>query len=191
MSDTLTKQFTDAAEQQVKDSIDFHFDALVVKPNREINKLPESIFIQVFLPFFCGEKLITDEKDILVKWVSIAGAPTKEVQIIDDNGNDLFIVPPLMDSTIIDIKNEGQGQPFLSIISNYELHKNQLPVVGENYLKNSIDERMKTLTKDSTAHELNEKQWNNIFIRYNKIDGPNADESSDTNKLSDDEISYD
>lgn len=191
MTDKLTKQFTDAAEQEVRESIDFHFDALVIKPNKEINKLPESIFVQVFLPFFCGEKSINDEKDILVKWVSIAGSPTKEVQIIDDNGDDLFVVPALMDSTIIDIKNDSQGQTFLSIIANYELHKNQLPVVGENYLKNSIDEKMKTLTKDSTAHESNEKSWNEIFIRYNKIDGPDTDESADVNRLSDDEISYD
>lgn len=178
-------------DQQALDSIEYHFNALVEKPALEINQLPESIFAQVFLPFFCGEKNLTDEPDILVKWISIAGNPTKEVQIIDENSNPIFKVPALADSSIFDVTNAKGGQPFYNIIMNYELHKNQLPVIGQKYLNNSISERFQSLTKSSTVYAANEKEWNTIFVRYGKVKADLNKASDDKTRMDQDEIEYD
>lgn len=190
ISKKLTEEFETAAEQQVKSVIELSFSELVERPAKEINQLPENIFKQYFLPFFCGE-VNTNKQNFLVQWISIAGTPIKEVEIIDENGNKLFNVPAIMDSTIIDVKNTKEGQSFFDITVNYELHRKQLPVIGETYLRNSLDERFKTLTTNSSSHEINERQWNEIFIRYGKIKDPAIEEVKKEDRLSDDEFIYD
>jgi hypothetical protein len=190
MINELTKKHTDAVNEQIKVSIDYHFDQLVVKPYLEISKLPESVFIQAFLPFFSGERNIDEQPEILINWIAIAGNPTKEVQVVDDSGTVLFTVPPIMDTTCIDYKNDGKGQSIANIIANYELHKGQLPVVGKNYLDGTLDNRMRTLTKNSDVLSTNENRWNSIFIKYGKIKDTSVQEDK-SGHLSDDEIEYD
>lgn len=190
MINELTKKYTDNVNLQMKNTIDFHFEELVVKPYQEITRLPENVFVEVFLPFFSGEKNFDDEKDIIIKWVSIAGNPTKEVHVVDEAGTILFTVPAIMDTTCIDYKNDAKGQPLGNIIANYELHKNQLPVVGKNYLDGTIDNRLRTLTKNSEVFLSNEKRWNDIFVKYGKVKDTSV-KVDNTNHLSDDEILYD
>lgn len=191
MTDQLAKQYNDTQLQLVKDSIDLNYKLLVEDPAKELNQLPENIFVNYFLPFFCGERSFNDNPELLATWIGIAGNPTKEVQIIDQSGKTLFNVPSVVDTSFIDVNNERRGQPFFSIIANYELHKNQLPVVGENYLKNTMEQRYDTLTKDSSTHAVNEKRWTDIFVRYDKVKAKVTTEQVRSDKLSDDEISYD
>ena len=190
MVDEITQKYIDTATEQIKDSIDYHYNQLVEKPSKELASLPENIFVQYFLPFFCGEKAIEKDNDVIARWIAVAGNPNKEVNIIDDDDQIIFTVPALVDSTFIDFKNLNKGQPFKNIIANYELHKSQLPIVGENYLRNTIDSRIESLTRDSGIQEANEKRWINIFTRYNKIESVKQ-EAQTTDRLSDDEISYD
>lgn len=190
MINEMTKKHDDVVTSQITDSINRSYDELVVKPYKEITKLPEDIFVKVFLPFFSGEETLDSNPDILVRWISIAGNPSKEVQIVDNNSDVIFIVPALMDTSCIDFKNNGKGQALANILANYELHKGQLPVIGQNYLNGTIDNRLKTLIKNSESLSTNEKRWNDIFIRYGKIkDTTVVEESKD--RLSDDEIEYD
>ena len=190
MEDEATKKYIDSAMEQVKDSIDYHFNELVQKPSKELAKLPEDVFIYYFLPYFCGEKLIDKDNDIIAKWISIAGNPNKEVDIIDNAGNTVTTIPAIVDSSFIDFKNLNKGQPIKNIIANYELHRNQLPIVGENYLRNTMDSRIDSLTKDSAVQVENELRWIGVFTRYNKIKSDK--EVVDTqDRLSDDEFSYD
>ncbi len=186
----LTDKHNAIATDQVKSSIDYHFEQLVVKPYQEIATLPENVFVEVFLPFFSGERSFDESNDIIINWISIAGNPTKEVKIVDDIGNVLYTVPPIMDTTCIDFKNDRKGQAIGNIMANYELHKGQLPIVGKNYLDGSIDNRLKSLTKDSEVLTENEKRWNSIFVRYGKIKDTTVKEDN-SNRLSDDELEYD
>ena len=190
MEDKATKNYIDNAVEQIKDSIDYHFNELVEKPSKKLTKLPENIFVYYFLPYFCGEKIIDKNSDIISKWIAIAGNPNKEVDIIDDEGNVVITIPALVDSSFIDFKNLNKGQPIKNIIANYELHKNQLPVVGENYLRNTMDSRIESLTRNSNIQIENELRWINIFTRYKKI-GVNKEEVKNIDRLLDDEISYD
>jgi hypothetical protein len=190
MIDDNTQKYIDTATEQIKTSIDYHYDQLVQKPSKDLATLPENIFVQYFLPFFCGEKEIEKDNDVIARWIAVAGNPIKEVNVIDDDNKIIFTVPALVDSTFIDFKNINKGQPFKNIIANYELHKSQLPIVGENYLRNQIDVRIESLTRNSTVQETNEKRWVDIFTRYNKIESSEKDVQL-TDRLSDDEISYD
>lgn len=184
------KIVSDFAKSQLISKITQSFNDLVIEPSKEITRLPESVFAGYFLPFFCGEKLQKDNPKIFAEWISIAGSPVKEVQIVDAADKDLFIVPGLMDSSVIDKLNEKGTSSLLSIFTNYELHKAHLPVLGETYLADSLEQKMPTMTKSSEQIEENSKKWQHIFIRYGKIkeNKPKAvTQSSDDEMIIDDE----
>lgn len=190
MTDEIAQKYIDTATEQIRTSIDYHYDQLVEKPSKELSTLPENIFVQYFLPFFCGEKTIEKDNDVIAKWIAIAGNPNKEVNIIDEDGQTVVTIPALVDSSFIDFKNINKGQPIKNIIANYELHKSQLPIVGENYLRNTMDSRIESLTKDSAVQVENELRWINVFARYNKVITAKED-TEILDRMSDDEISYD
>src|SRR3990167_8751263 len=72
----------------------------------EPNKLPEHLFVQNFLPYFCGELDINTNKDVLPYWYSIAGSASKEVEIIDSSGKPIYRVPALADNSVIEPKKK-------------------------------------------------------------------------------------
>jgi hypothetical protein len=159
----------DFAKTQLINKITQSFNDLVVEPSKEISRLPESVFVGYFLPFFCGEKTQKENPKIFAEWISIAGSPVKEVQIVDDVNRDLFVVPGLMDSSVIDKLNDRGTSSLLSIFTNYELHKAHLPVLGESYLANSLEQKIPTMTKSSEMIQENSEKWQHIFIRYGKV----------------------
>lgn len=187
--DKTVETFNSAAAQAVIRKIDFCFNAIVTRI--ENNVLPEDIFVNVFLPYFSGEVEVDENSDVIVQWISIAGSPSREVTIIDENSKPLFTVPALLDSSGIDIMNKNKGQSFNNIAANYFLHKNQLPIIGQNYLNTSLEKRVKSLNPEETKHDKTIKQWIYILRKYNKL-GQSASEVVDnSSKLGDDEFEYD
>ena len=61
--------------RMMTEAITSTFDQLVVEPMKNAAKLPESIFVGLFLPYFKGEKNINDGQNVLAQWYSIAGSP--------------------------------------------------------------------------------------------------------------------
>lgn len=176
--------------RQLVSKIDKTFDDLVLAPSKEINSLPENIFVNYFLPFFCGEKTQQDRPTIFAEWISIAGSPVKDVRIIDAQNKELFVVPGLMDSTVIDKFNEKDGASLYKIFTNYELHKAHLPVLGERYLADTLQTKIPELTKKSDTFQSDKERWNYIFQKYNKIKQTDnsAVSTSQQNNNDDDEL---
>ncbi len=131
-------------------------------------KLPERLFIELFLPYFSGEKSIAEDSDgIIAKWISVAGSPANKVRIIDDDMNTLFVTPPLFSTSILNTLNNS-GVSLSKIYHNYTLRKNNLPIVGERYLDDAMSDKAKNLITDVVNLE-SERGWQDIFSRYNKI----------------------
>lgn len=170
-----------------------HYNSIVVEAGKELVKLPESVFINSFLPYFCGEKKITEDETIIPTWIAIAGSPTKEVEIVDSQGLVLFNVPPMADTTVIDALNKNKGQRMNDIIGQYILRREVTPMLGTNYLNEVLDERITKLTTESTSFVKNEKRWQEIFIRYGKVKAnPTEDKSiAIKGKLDEDEMTFD
>lgn len=166
------------------------FDLLIT--NADVNKLPETLFVENFLPFFCGEREIGDNKDFLPYWISIAGSPTAEVQIIDGAGYELYRVPPIADTTIIEPAKRKGNVNFGEIVALTKLHSNVTPAKGENYLNKQLADKFFKLTSQSTIFSENEKRWISIFERYGKL---KVDDTALANKkaaevLRDDEFEF-
>lgn len=176
MSTQQKSEFTPYLKM-VEEAGEAHFEALVQAPARALSSLPESIFVQVFLPFFCGEKSILDSPKIMPDWISIAGSPSKEVQIVDDDMKPLFKIPAMADTSTIDVTALMTGkQNFMDIVKTFMLYRNQIPARAENYLNDVIEPRIASLRTDSKVFNENEKRWQEIFIRYGKAPSEKAKE---------------
>lgn len=181
---------------RINANAEFFFKELVLKPRDNVSKLPENIFVNYFLPFFCGEIDINKYKEnVLTQWISIAGSPTAQVNIVASGTNNiLFTVPGLVDTNFIDVNNINKSQPLNHIFTNYELHKNQLPILGHKYLANALEDKMKQIAVKDESVKTNmsqhQQQWLDIFVRYGKIKGNKEQATKTTDTFSDDEMIF-
>lgn len=165
------------------------YDALVT--NLEVNKLPEYIFLQSFFPYFSGVKPITEKDDVLGQWVSVAGTPMDEVDIIDDKGTVLFRVPPLVDTSIINpLRSENNNIGIYAIISLANQHRNNIPAVGERLLRDNLAVKAVEIQKKSEVFETNEQRWISIFARYNQSSNNSGLSTASKSNLTDDDLVF-
>jgi hypothetical protein len=176
--------------EQLVDSTQAFYDTLVV--NYERAKLPEDLFVRNFLPFFLGKIDIKTNPDFLPTWISIAGSPSAEVEIIDTRGKVLFTVPAFIDSTIIGSKDETGGFSFADIVRMGKLYGNITPSLGANTLKDGFADKLSRLSKKSEVFDKNKQTWEIIFSRYIKPEESNqtglSAKKSTTSNVSDDDF---
>lgn len=159
-----------------------------------VKQLPEHIFVQTFLPYFCGEQDLSTNKEILGLWIGVATTPTAEVEIISNTGMPLFRVPALIDTSIINpVRGEEQAIGFSRIIALANEYSRDIPIVGENILVKNLAIKAKEIQSKSTVFNENEKRWIEIFKRYGKIKDnskttTNTPVSPDT--MGDDEMTF-
>ena len=177
------QELTKHTNQMYKDIVEEH----------PLSRLPEHIFKNDFLPFFCGEITIEQKPDVLVRWCSVAGSAQAEVEIIDDNTHEtLFKVPAFNDTTIINPKRPDRGVPGIYDIISLA-NSAQINAVGQNQLIRNLAVKSKQLITKSEAHVDNENRWIEIFKRYGKLkaeDKP-VEAVEQTGGFSDDELRYD
>lgn len=137
----------------------------------QFNKLPERIFVNDFLPFFCGEKQIENYEDIYKLWFGIAGSPTAEVSIINNDGELLFNVPPIVDSHVFNPEyNKNKEMPSIADIDGMsEALERSIPIRGMTFRAEAFTDRVFRLTSAGYKHTEHEKRWLDIFIKYKKI----------------------
>jgi hypothetical protein len=182
----LEPSYLDTVRQQAEASIDPSYEALVL--NKELSKLPETIFKNVFLPYLCGEKDLKDSNNIIATWVAIAGTPANKVQIIDDAGNDLFEVPALIDTNgSVDTLNPN-SIPMSTIIENYAIRAATMPIMGNNFLRQALDEKVSQITQVK-INESTEDEWYKIFVRYGKIKDSGTEDIK-VSSMSNDEFDF-
>lgn len=160
--------------------------------------LPESIFVKDFLPYFCGERNVEDNPEFLPMWFAVAGSPTSEVRIINNNREVLFVVPPVIDTTRFDpTYNKDRNKMSIDDIENMS---NQLartiPARGTRYRDEAWSERMEEMANvDHSSKDL-ETRWYNIFLRYGKIvkkdnsDNKAANPAMGKSDISDDDLEF-
>lgn len=160
--------------RMMTEAITSTFDQLVVEPMKNAAKLPESIFVGLFLPYFKGEKNINDGQNVLAQWYSIAGSPLLEVSIIDEKGNELFRVPPVQRTSIYNPNanskpNGAKAEMSIGEISMFaESLSSTIPARGENYRERAMEDKIHQLTTVEKALDDDKLRWQEIFDRYDK-----------------------
>ena len=157
----LQESLAAEAKKQAQEAINSIFENITAS---DINTLPEKIFVSNFLSLFHGD--IVDENKRLVltqHWVGIAGGPSQEVSIVDDNGKELYRVPPIFNSSAVNIIENGRmsmldivklsesddfkPRATLNLTNNLNLKQKELLVNSEQSKKETIDNLNKIFTK--------------------------------------------
>lgn len=191
------KERTRIEKQRILDVESVFYSGLVEEYKKNKPVLPERIFVSDFLPYFCGERNINDNVEVLPLWFSIAGNPSGEVTIIDTAGRSLFDVPPVINSSKFD-PTYNKDRSRMSI-DDIEHMSNQLsktiPIRGDRYRDEAYNERLRELANKAYDPSNLEKRWLDIFIRYGKIklnvsNVTSVQTSTSASNISDDDLEY-
>ncbi len=163
-ADRVMARIGDAARDDITKKIDSAFDALVVNAQPEV-KLPEQVFVHHFLPYFSGQKPMTKEDRVIENWVAIAGTPTNEVAIVGNDGAVLFNVPPVFDTSSLDVTTRNVGESMGDIYAGFAMRRNNIPAVANTYLAASLDNKHNEIVNEPTGTV--QKRWQAIMDRYN------------------------
>lgn len=135
----------------------------------ERNKVPESIFVNYFLPRFVNLNNINgvDPRNHIVEWISIAGSPMAEVSVVSDStGEELFVVPAYLSTNHLSVGNGDTD--CATILKMYEAMSRNIPKSGANYLINALGGKAEQMLSTNTLEE-SVARWQAIFRRYNLI----------------------
>lgn len=160
----------------------------------ELPRLPEDQFVGFFLPYFAGEIPLNDGKNAQAHWISIAKSPSSEVSVVDNAGNELFRVPPLFDTTIINPSRPlDRTRGFGTIVQLAAQYGSQIPVRGERYLMQGLVEKQQEIRAKSEVHDAYRQRWLEIFKRYGKLRAADAGTAAKTNsdEIGDDDLQFD
>ncbi len=142
--------------------------------------LPESVFVQYFLPRFTGQ---LQSANWIVEWISISGSPMAEVSIYDDNTKqELYRVPPLFYTN--NLISQNKSVKLTDIFNRFEQINNNIPQAATNFLFTALGEKQKELWSNQN-HETVKAAWGRILSRYNLIPTNTLTGSSLTNNSSD------
>lgn len=187
---TAAKTITEIKREEISLQIGRAFDSLVVQVNKA--HLPETVFQQHFLPFFAGELDAPSLKgrDVITDWISIAGTPMSEVDIVGENGETIFTVPPIFDTNIIQHVNRKAGNSLRDIMIEYEMRKGGVPAQASNFLNEALAAKSSDLVPDTAHAAVTTGRWNEIMKRYNKssIDNSDAPKQTISNDPGDDVV---
>jgi hypothetical protein len=163
------KNFKDMEINKIKNDIDVFYNEIVNDNNKKY-RLLEIVFVNIFLPFFfklINSKTIEDqnrikseEKSLLYKWLELSGSEYSEVDIIDTNMNVLYTVPPIMANTSIE---NSVNKDFNNIIKNYKNRETRSKLDADKYIESqlsTIDDKIKPIDNNYG------QRWLNIFNRY-------------------------
>lgn len=144
--------------------IDRIHNLIVEEPKKYANRLPEAIFRDYFLPAFAGKVPLVKHYE---EWISIAGAPTAEVAIVDEGGvNVIFNVPPIMNTDHIQRTRPEGAMPFAAIVSMAEAFRTKSGAQSDQVMTAQGMDRVKAAHDKKYDYSPLEKRWLEIFQRY-------------------------
>uniref|UniRef100_A0AAU7PF67 Uncharacterized protein n=1 Tax=Burkholderia phage vB_BgluM-SURPRISE13 TaxID=3159457 RepID=A0AAU7PF67_9VIRU len=132
------------------------------------SKFPEELFVEHFLPLFTGEVQPTMQVNYTTWLEKVAGGEKVAVDIVDANGNTLFTVPPLFDTSILEQSKPG-GESMTLIERHYSRLKEFDAAGSQQFLSKKLS-GLHIKAEPTEQLYANMRVWNAIFERYGKRD---------------------
>lgn len=151
------------------------FDGLL--NNSYINKIPESLFVQYFLPCFLGK---VDKSTWVMEWISIAGTPMADVGVVKDGTDELlYVVPSILNTNKLLLSNQRVNMS--DIFDRYKQINNNIPTQGLNFLIEALNSKNKEILNEVNSSNV-DKRWIDILKRYNliNVEDPHPQEQTKT-----------
>lgn len=138
------------------------FDGLL--NNSILNNIPESLFVNYFLPCFIGEP---KSPNWVMEWISIAGTAMAEVGVFKDGTNEfLFSVPSILNTNNLFLhKQEGD---IGDIFGRFDQINSNTPTRGLGFLIQALNSKNQELLSKLSFDDVNQK-WYHILTRYNLV----------------------
>lgn len=165
--DQFVKNRNDTLVNEQKEQGDFFYKHFV--ENKPIKTIPESLFVQYILPFFNPNYVMNEEtySTFLTNWIGLAGAPTMELGVADNQGNIIFLCPAMFDTEIINAKRDLSNSKNVSNFFKSYLSQHNVAAFSANIFFNSnVYQIYKELIKNNPRLDENRKRWEKIFVRY-------------------------
>lgn len=138
------------------------FEGLVT--NAPINRLPEHIFRDYFLKAFAGDH---SNPNWVGEWISVAGAPSAEVSIIDSlTSQELFRVPAMIASTKLVLQGNSRGR-ITDIFKHVGNIAHNSPYKAMAFMDTALNEKTQEL--HTAAEQDTQTRWHQIFLRYGLV----------------------
>lgn len=146
------------------------FSELIEEP---MKKVPEVVFREIFLPYFLGEKKSTNDTNAIAHWIGLVGGPSEPAEVVDIQGNTVFVVPGLFDTARVNIDSKSAAQDKLSFEAIFKIATEESrvhPMAGIHYMAQKLDEKLKTHIKEPSKAP---HSWQPI-LEYYKLAEPAA-----------------
>lgn len=170
MSSNVTEQTNAIAttlleEATQKTAISVAIDSLYeeIIENSPKATIPEIVFAQHYVPLLAAYVTGNGDKksSVLAEWVSIAGTPYNEVDIVDKDGTVIETIPAIMAKPV-------SGAPLnkmsvMDITAEFEKRSNAVPELGVKYLEanlKQIGDNVKATTDEPAI------KWGKLFKKY-------------------------
>lgn len=139
----------------------------IKEPNRRI---PENVFREIFLPVFAGLDPDMEKRtqEFTAHWAGVVGSAMEPADVVDVQGNKLFTVPPLYDSSrlMVDEKGSGTGSYrhiFGSLIENASVN----PTAAAGEFSAAASDKLNRIIK---SEPLTNNPWGEVFSFYGLIE---------------------
>lgn len=133
-------------------------------------RLPERLFRENFLAFFCRETPLQDYAIYASKWIEIAGSQSAEVDLINDLGQTVITIPPFH-NTKVDYKKLDLNfdTSFLAAISRLDTESTNNRAVALAQFNNTIQNKIKNNQLPSVDRYIQEK-WIAVYNYFGRPD---------------------
>lgn len=104
-------------------------------------------------------KYIKGEESNIIRWFKVAGNAYTTVDIYDDTGNTLFVVPPILirtDTTAADAAVSDVMREYTQLLSSS-------PIAATNYLRNQFSYHKSNHIEHANSHKV---LWNKLLAYY-------------------------
>lgn len=129
-------------------------------------RLPEDIFVNYFLPYFVNRQSgYPNEEKIVSDWISVAGGPYNEVDILDAGGKPIFTVPSLMNTTSFNPQNESAIK-YADLVATAEAYRVMSDVHANNFLQEALTVKFREVFAPTDKIFSSEQRWFAIFKLY-------------------------
>lgn len=158
------------AQKQLLSVLDKTINDINAQIEDKIAQLPEGVFVNYFLPIFCGEVPADTPQSIelINTWYGIAGNPYRPVDVINEKKEVIFQVPALMNNKAVDpVRGSRTGLSFKQILAGSQQLGQVSPEMSKNYLEKNLINR-DLLNVDTPEFREASQKWTEIFKRYGK-----------------------
>ena len=142
---------------------DLHFQMINSAHDKAtMSRMREEIFVNVFLPVLSGQVF---NPEISAAFINGCGGLGRSAIIVDNDGTELFVVPPLVNTDHIKpLPDDVNAVTMGTIVSLANMLRVSTPHVADNSLKTEMANRInKSVVKGNSPHF---KEWEAIFNRY-------------------------